>query len=855
MKCKLIIAVIAATLVFQPLSYISITASAAGSTANDAVIELMTNLNIMPAESVTGKFWDDAFVKRREVASILCALLNIPEVQPEKSSFSDVAEKDWAFGYIEAVVQNGYMSGYGGARFGPDDLVTVEQLVKIFVDVAGYGPFAEQKGGYPFGYMLIASELRLLARVTAGASGFARRIDVANIIYNTMNADTPVLVSAGAIDRYTTYKNRTFLSESLDIYRYEGIVNKTNLTSLNKETGIAKGLVQIGGGVYKDNSLLAADYLGYNVVVYVKQANDDDYGTIISVQMNNKNDVITVQERDISTDGSDIYYVNENGKQIKMPISSGADMVYNGKAIPVDPNRVLIENGTITFIDNDLDGMYDVLIIKEFKTYIVDEVYYENERIACRFMEGILDLSNKIYSIYKDGKLITLEDIYKDDVLLVAESENTDFNSVFRIEVSSNSTVSGTVDEVQAGAGRDKRVSIEGVYYDISVYFDRLVSRGIMEDFLPGDTGTFYVDAYGRIVACSMASNNAKYGYLIKLKPVSSLASELLVQMYCISEGTVNTFKTADSLVFNGERRRTSDLLRLEFSVPAQVEAQLVQYSVQEEILTELRFAENGYNAQLFSLDADGPITYSNLSVWDNKYILSETNILVVPEPLTSDPADFELTDTTAFNRNSYDFKLYDISEAGVPSYAVVKRSVGTVLMENNAYLVVSHIVKGIDPETSEKINILYAFTETGNEVRYVIADSLDMSAYELGDVIQYRISTKGILSEARTVFKASNNNFYAPTVYTGEVRSAYGKLLFKSGIRLFTYCKNTAIPSGANITDSDFVITGNGRPAFRVNKSRNTITKIAMDDIELFENVFALIHAGANTRIVVVYE
>ncbi len=82
-------------------------------------------------------------------------------------------------------------SGNGDGTFSPNNHVTNQQLVKIFVTILGGAPMAEGMGGYPQGYISAARKLGIGKNLSMGDSVESRRIDVGSMIYDTMHADMP----------------------------------------------------------------------------------------------------------------------------------------------------------------------------------------------------------------------------------------------------------------------------------------------------------------------------------------------------------------------------------------------------------------------------------------------------------------------------------------------------------------------------------------------------------------------------------------------------------------------------------------------------------------------------------------
>lgn len=87
-----------------------------------------------------GSFRPDDYVTRAEFVKLIVSALNIPETSG--SSFSDVSETDWYYGYISAGAQRGIINGYG-SEFRPNDQIKREDAAVIIYRVMGIEAAAE----------------------------------------------------------------------------------------------------------------------------------------------------------------------------------------------------------------------------------------------------------------------------------------------------------------------------------------------------------------------------------------------------------------------------------------------------------------------------------------------------------------------------------------------------------------------------------------------------------------------------------------------------------------------------------------------------------------------------------------
>ena len=87
-----------------------------------------------------GTFRPEKSVTRAEFAKMLALAMNLDprcdDTLPE--IYVDVHAGDWFCPYVTAVVKAGYMRGYGGGRFGPNNKVKKEEILTTIVRVKGW---------------------------------------------------------------------------------------------------------------------------------------------------------------------------------------------------------------------------------------------------------------------------------------------------------------------------------------------------------------------------------------------------------------------------------------------------------------------------------------------------------------------------------------------------------------------------------------------------------------------------------------------------------------------------------------------------------------------------------------------
>ena len=133
-----------------------------------------------------GTFGPDKNITRAEFATIVARSFNLTEASTAET-FSDVPADHWAKGYIGAAKNAGIINGFEDGTFKPNDNVTEEQAVKMIVAALGYTEEATAAGGYPDGYIKVASDKKINADLVISGKKDATRGRVAIMLYNSLD--------------------------------------------------------------------------------------------------------------------------------------------------------------------------------------------------------------------------------------------------------------------------------------------------------------------------------------------------------------------------------------------------------------------------------------------------------------------------------------------------------------------------------------------------------------------------------------------------------------------------------------------------------------------------------------------
>ena len=182
----------------------------------------------------------DDTITRAEAAKMICALQRISTDNfadsVELSAFPDVADSHWAKGYINKVKEVGIVNGDEKGNFNPEAEITNEEIIKMLVNVLGYGPMAEQTGGFPMGYTRTAQRIGLTGELQLDVEAAAVRGDVAVMFAQAL--DIPLMAQTGwsadgsnsymildgsAGTEYTTLRTKYFSTEQIAVLRVEKV--------------------------------------------------------------------------------------------------------------------------------------------------------------------------------------------------------------------------------------------------------------------------------------------------------------------------------------------------------------------------------------------------------------------------------------------------------------------------------------------------------------------------------------------------------------------------------------------------------------------------------------------------------
>ena len=248
-----------------------------------------------------GNFKPDSNITRAEFATLLVKSFKLT---PRNGRFfNDIAEH-WAKDYVITAAQYGIVNGYNEVEFGPDDLITREQMAVMIVKAAGFSEisagieFSDEKmiSAWAREAIAIASGRKIITGYPGGyfsPQGNATRAEAITVIVNSQkngsDIDQPTISTTGSTTLKAAGAALTITSDEAGIW----VSSNTNVATVTPSkngmsatiTAVAKGTTKISvtcaGGI-KSNEITVTVDIGQEVTENIpKVVTVKDLGGII----------------------------------------------------------------------------------------------------------------------------------------------------------------------------------------------------------------------------------------------------------------------------------------------------------------------------------------------------------------------------------------------------------------------------------------------------------------------------------------------------------------------------------------------------------------------------------------------
>ena len=843
-------------------------------------------VSVLNALGIIGGYSDSTYrgeeeITRGEFAQAIFNMQNIVP-QPKTGSYEDVPEDYLYKKALYAAIENGYLTAQDN-NAKPYDGVSADEGAAVMLKILNAEVLGENNGT-----IMTAHSFGILKNITLSNKKLTR-YDLAQMVLNTLKADR-LMPSDINSQGMTIERSGNMLYEIFNVETIEGTVYADKYNNIiDKElSGLEDGEIQINEMILEYDKDIS-DELGCYVTGYVKRYDDIGiYGELLWLKPYKTNITTVSDSQLIFNDNNEIIEYNkynDSNKTTKIKLSKDTKIIYNGLLyadLSEAENDIFnIVNGTLTVVDNYLREGIEYVIVRSYKTAIVDSKSSANGLIYCKDEDEPLIVDNDSKVIIKKGKdIISIDAIKEYDVLSIAVSKSE--NGFTMIIVSDKEPAMGTV----------KQKSEDSVIIGSDEYEYSNVLK--TDSFSVSDYVTAYLD-FNNKVAYVIKRAAEDYGYLVSVL-FDDNRENLMLKMFTIENGkgkfdfseSVNvTYSDNTKVRYQRSRVKSNSYEALKIIIDDILDSSkvtdndgklqkygvLIKYKLNNDgEIKEIAFAKDKTSQDIpdgkddfacyYDSEISGETAYYYSGLINSKYrITGNTKIISLSGDCT-DMENFSIVSASSLPWDDYyDSRIYDVSEEFEVKILVIQDM-------NLGYDRPVGIISSISEQVDEKDNNCISITMYQNG-QTVTAEALDSdlecdssAAYwfknegtkikdlKIGDIIIYNTDSEGYIDWFAVIFKNKEQEFYATsprgwywgTIPSTDMTLAYTPITKRVGNIYVFNSNNYSRP-----------ITNDNGTYYLYNKNRDTITTASFDDIKAGDKV-VLIFKSAVLNTVVIY-
>lgn len=489
-----------------------------------------------------------AGVTRESFAYYAAKAVGISTTGNDKSRrYIDVPTYSYAFSAINNLADAGIISVSEDGRFRPNELITYGEACTIMLNAMGYKEYASYNGAWPLGYAKVA---RMLDIPVGDTNETVTLSAAADLIYESIKRplyDIEVLSEEKTVYRES---DETLLSTVFSIEFAEGIFEAFEGGAIESSDLTEENIVKISGKTFEvSDTLDVSGYFG-NYVEYFYYDEHDKYEIMYMHKAEGVKDNYVIDiENYASYSGNTIsYYADENDRKTKqVSLSENHTLIYNGMPLltKITDTMSNLNKGTITLKDSNNDGKYDVVLIMDYKNFVV-RTYDENAEIVYDKISvgNKLELADANYAkLIHGGEEIPMSSLITDLVLSVAKSQGGEVVTM----IACGDLVKGEVQAIDADY-----VTIDGAKYEVEESYKDEFSVKV------GMSYVFHLDSFGKIAYVSASDNRRmKFAYLIAGSDGSSVFEQSYRVKMFTEDGEMVYLDFAENAVIDGDKKDT----------------------------------------------------------------------------------------------------------------------------------------------------------------------------------------------------------------------------------------------------------------------------------------------------------
>ena len=810
-------------------------------------LSMLRSLELLPDK----QFEAHSVTTRAEFCAMLAKAVGL--YKSGGTVYKDVPLDHWASQSINSIVSLGLLKGVGNGYFFPDEPVKTSDIINAISKIVYQGEY--------FKGLLTLKRLGVIERLNTTKDYFTNEETATLILQMLENPSYQVqtIFPGNTQMKLTEEPMFTFVH---NIYEREGILDSIICKG-------EKNYAMLDGVAYEYSSELAyiKFFLSKNVIVYTCE--DESGRRILYVKENDKKSETTklLSENVNFINGEVNYY--DGKKERSLQISKNPLIYINGELqtqyIWKDLNHT---SGWTEFVDCDDDGIIDSILQYRSVTSLVTMVNSGKKLIDDFYQINSLDLSKDgvSYSIFdKNGSVLSLSDIEKWDVLSIFKNSTGKDIIIIR----SGERISGMVD----GIGEDL-CSIDGVEYDV----DKEYLNSERYELAVGMKGTFYLNAFGKIVAARFEGNDMDYGILLAVDEGKGLSDILFVKLFT-QNGKIEIIDSAEKLRINGNKesaKTASNILKTNALY------QLVRYKLNDEdVITDIELAkppqkgEVPYDTSCFTLNYKGSSKIYYDIIGPGYKADAETQVFVIPSD-RSDESSYQIGDKSLLPTDYTNVSFYDCGEDYYIHTAVVEYN-SAKGASDNMYGQNMVVFKGLGKAVGRNGDVVPVvhYMQMGQKGSVIVksdglrsVDSRTWSEYagktledlKPGDLFQFTTDSFGEMNEFHVLYSSPYPANYiekgttTPTkdFMVGMLGTCYGKVLHKNSEAIIVNANGMGNSEIDYAWNRIYRIGGVSVTLVIQDKNETKIVKGGKEDILVGDSVFVRLTTGSAKDVII---
>lgn len=659
--------------------------------------------------------------------------------------------------------------------FDTNGAISFDSAAEILVGVLGYGKLYADKTPFE-----AATAIGLLSGVN-GKSGKALSMnDGVVMLCNALEIPLITIdeIKVGEVTVSADNEN-TILSVYHSCYEIEGIITANEYTSIASSASSAKDSVEIDGIDYLVGSTGAEKLIGKRIKgwAYIPSTGSADSKLVYIEEYKNKTVEIEADLiEDINESNREITYLEEenSSKEKTFKISPVVKVLYNGKvAKDFSYDDFDIASGRLVLIDNNNDGVAEVVYIEEYKFIVIDSVSYNSEAIyniySTPSSQSVKTDDSKVY-VYLNGEVKEYTDLPEKSVAAITASRD---GEIITIEAS-DKKISGSVKSIN---NNDNKITVDGVEYKLSpAYLDAKAANDAKCAKLElNSTYNFYLDIFGDIAyAEKTKGENAtayKYVYATKFKYEDGSIDETCAIRAMNTEGNWETIDLADKVKYNGASGKTpedvfnlmggADFERQLLEIKTNSDGEITQINTAEE---RTNYVDSDFNKRS---NITGTWVSNNFSFSSKLFASTDTKVFRIPENAKAAESDYSVTNRSMFSVDyGYTFTAYNVDNYNYAEYLVLVAS-ESVSSGGTPFLVANVSKRDVDGDIVQTATGIL-----GESDEYTVygAEETTFDGVVSGDLIQMLIGANGRAKKYEKLFEASR---YGEKINPSEINKS----------------------------------------------------------------------------------